>query len=89
MARVFIPTPLRLLTNCAETEIEGETVGQVLDRLESRFPGIGARLSGVAIAVDGEVSTLGRLEQVGPESEVHFVAQIKGGSGKAACRRRP
>ncbi len=79
MARVFIPTLLRQLTNCAETGIAGETVGQVLDKLESLYPGIGERLSGAAVAVDGEVTTLGRLEPVGPESEVHFVAAIKGG----------
>ncbi|MSV27854.1 MAG: MoaD/ThiS family protein [Bryobacterales bacterium] len=87
MARVFIPTLLRQLTNCADAEVAGGTLGQILDRLESLYPGIGARLSGAAIAVDGEVTTLGRLEPVSPESEVHFVAAIKGGTGLLAGQR--
>ena len=33
----------------------------------------------ISVAVDGEVSPIGLLEAVGPASEVHFVAAIKGG----------
>jgi molybdopterin converting factor small subunit len=79
VARVFIPSHLRQLTNLAEVDVAGATVGQVIDGLESRYPGIGVRLAAAAVAVDGEIATLGRLEPVGPESEVHFVAAVKGG----------
>jgi len=45
MATVRIPTPLRKLTNNEEiVEVKGETIGSVLDELQSRFPGIQERL---------------------------------------------
>jgi hypothetical protein len=33
----------------------------------------------ISVAVDGEVTPMGLLEAVGPQTEVHFVAAIKGG----------
>jgi sulfur-carrier protein len=42
---VRIPTPLRTLTGCNdEVKARGETVGAVIEDLESRHPGIRARL---------------------------------------------
>ncbi len=67
-------------------EIAGGTVGEVIDNLDRACPGIGERLAdqgrlraNISVAVDGEISPLGLLEAVGPASEVHFVAAIKGG----------
>ncbi len=40
-----IPTPLRLLASgAAEVSVEGGTVGEALDSLEARCPGIGSRI---------------------------------------------
>jgi molybdopterin converting factor small subunit len=45
MAKVRIPTTLRSFTrNQDEVTVAGSTVGQVLQELEKRFPGIGPRL---------------------------------------------
>jgi molybdopterin converting factor small subunit len=88
LAIVFIPTLLQPLTGGrASVEAEGATVRQVIESLEVAWPGIRERLlehdrlrPNISVAVDGEVSPMGLLEPVGPTSEVHFVAAIKGGS---------
>jgi sulfur-carrier protein len=45
MATIRIPTPMRALTrNQSEVQASGGTVGDVLRDLDTRHPGIGARL---------------------------------------------
>ena len=42
---VLIPTPLRGLTGGAESvDVEGNTVAEVVQNLESNYPGMGERL---------------------------------------------
>ena len=87
MATVFIPSGMRELTGgLAELEIEGATVRQIVRRLDEAHPGTkewlvdGERLKpNVSVAIDGVVSPLGLLADVGENSEVHFVAAISGG----------
>jgi sulfur-carrier protein len=84
---VYIPTLLRALTGGrASVEVEGGTVRQVIENLEQAWPGIRDRLldegklrPNISVAVDGEVTPMGLIEAVGPASEVHFIAAIKGG----------
>jgi molybdopterin synthase sulfur carrier subunit len=84
---VYIPALLRTLTGGrASVEVEGTTVRQVIDNLEEAWPGVRDRLlddgrlrPNISVAVDGEVSPMGLIEAVGPASEVHFIAAIKGG----------
>jgi molybdopterin converting factor small subunit len=84
---VYIPTLLQSLTGGqSSVSAEGSTVRQVIDHLEKAHPGIRDRLldqgrlrPNISVAVDGEVSPMGLLEAVGPASEVHFIAAIKGG----------
>jgi molybdopterin synthase sulfur carrier subunit len=88
LATVYIPALLQPLTGGrASVEADGATVRQLIDNLDHAFPGIRDRLldegrlrPNISIAVDGEVTPLGMLEKVGPGSEVHFVAAIKGGA---------
>ena len=87
MALVYIPTPLAGLTGGrSPLQVEGATVREVIDNLELAWPGLRDRLmsegrlrSNISVAVDGEVSPAGILEQVSPQSEIHFVAAISGG----------
>lgn len=87
MAHVFIPAPLRDLTGgVREVDIEATTVGEVLDELERRFPGVSARLCvggelspAIQVAVDNKVSSRGKRTEVGADSEVHFLPAIGGG----------
>lgn len=87
MPRVFIPPLMRSLTDGAEqVEIPGASVRQIVANLEARYPGIRERLCegdtlkpGLAVAVDGNVTSLGLLQKVQEGSEVHFLPAIGGG----------
>jgi molybdopterin synthase sulfur carrier subunit len=87
MPVAFVPAPLRSLTGDRETvEVTGATVGQVVDELERRYPGIKARLCqgeelrpGIAVFVDTEIAPLGLLQPVQKNSEIHFLPAISGG----------
>ena len=87
MATVFVPSGMRELTGgVAELQIEGATVRQIIRKLEEAHPGTQDWLveddrlkPNISVAIDGVVSPLGLLADVGPASEVHFVAAISGG----------
>ena len=87
MATVFIPTLLQAAVGgVCRVEVPGSTVRQIIEGLDRLHPGMQAHLveagrlrTNVSVAIDGEVSPLGLLEPVGPESEVHFVTAISGG----------
>ena len=87
MPRVFIPPLLRGLTGgVTEIAVEAANVRQAVDALEANFPGIRERLCkddalkpGLAVTVDGNVSGLGLLQKLRPDSEVHFLPAISGG----------
>jgi molybdopterin converting factor small subunit len=87
MAKVFIPFSLQELTGgLRELEIPGSNVREIIDQLERLYPGAreqfveGNHLRlNITVAVDGEISPMGLLEEVGEDSEVHFVAAIRGG----------
>ncbi len=87
MPTVWIPSLLQSLTAGQEkVTVAGETLRQVIDNLEQRFPGIQDRLcegdrlrpSMVAV-VDGEVSRQGLRQRLEEGSEVHFLPAISGG----------
>jgi molybdopterin synthase sulfur carrier subunit len=88
MAQVWIPALLRDLTGGRDTvRVPGTRVRQLIDELDRLYPGMRGRLcdaeglkSGLAVVVDGEVARLGWLQPVGPDSEVHFLPAIGGGS---------
>jgi len=88
--KVVIPAPLRKYTSGAElVELEAETVQEVIEKLEGRFPGIRTSLcddSGglrrfINIYVDGEdVRFLENIKTaVKDGSEVAIVPAISGG----------
>ena len=85
---VWIPPVHRDLTGGVEmVEVGGATIGQVIDQLESRFPGIKQRLCadnttlrpGIAVAVDGVIARRGLNQRILASSEVHFVPALAGG----------
>ena len=87
MAIVHIPTPMRDLTQGeSEVVVEGGSLRQVIEEIDRRYSGFfdrcvsGSYLTpGLAVSIDGEMSTLGLFARVGPHSEVHFVPAIAGG----------
>lgn len=78
---------MRTLTGGAtQVDVPGATVRQVIAELETRYPGLRDRLCdndelrpGIAVAVDGHVTSRGLLQKVQPTSEVHFLPAIGGG----------
>ena len=92
MAVVWIPALYRDLTAGAATAIvPGDTVRQLIENLEARYPGMKARLyrddeerlrPGMVVVVDGAVirerSRVLR-EPLTEASEVHFLPAISGG----------
>ena len=87
MAVVHIPAELRSLTGGdLEPAVAGRTVGELIDQLDNRYPGIKRRLvdgdrlrPGLSVFVDGSVRRDGLQTEVSPQSEVHFIPAIAGG----------
>jgi sulfur-carrier protein len=92
MAIVWIPSLLRDLTGgLSEVNAPGETVRDLINRLEEQYPGIRERLCdgapgeerirpNIALVVDGVRCRQGLRQPVGENSEVHFVPAISGGA---------
>ena len=88
MASVWIPSLLRDLTGgVQEIAIVASTVNELVDALEARYPGIRDRLCeddrirpNIAVVVDGRRSARGLRQAIEPNSEVHFIPAISGGS---------
>ena len=88
MPTVFIPTMLQTVTGgVKQVTIEGSNVRQIVDGLESLYPGIKERLveagrmrPNVSVSIDGEIGRMGLIEKVSQDSEVHFVPAIGGGT---------
>jgi molybdopterin converting factor small subunit len=97
MPVVWIPSLLRGLTGGQEKlTVPGQTVRQVIEELERRFPGIKARLCdadglrpGIAVAVNTAMARKGLEEAVADDSEVHFLPAISGGSSQGKHPRLP
>ena len=96
MASVFIPTMLQSVTGgVKEVNVPGTTVRQIIDGLEELYPGIkdglvedGRMKPNVSVAIDGELATMGILERLGEDSEVHFVPAIGGGARRYVAGER-
>ena len=66
--------------------VEGSNIRQVIENLDSEYPGIKSRLVDndrikleISVAIDGEISTLGMIDKVSKNSEIHFLPAIAGG----------
>lgn len=87
MATVFIPPQMRDLTGGQDTVVvSGETLRQVIEGLIAVCPGIASRLTvegriapGLAISIDGTVTSRGLLARIEPNSEIHIIPAIGGG----------
>ncbi len=87
MATVWIPPLLRDLTGGQErVAVPGEKVRELIAALDSRYPGLGARLieedalrRGIVLTIDGVANRQGLRARVQADSEVHFVPAIGGG----------
>lgn len=87
MATVFIPSQMRDLTAGEDrAEVTGTNLRQLVQGLESKFPGLRERLisedrlaPGLTVSVDGNISNRGLLTPVKEGSEVHFLPVVGAG----------
>jgi molybdopterin synthase sulfur carrier subunit len=87
VAVVWIPSLLQSLTDGADkVVVSGATVGEIIENLEARFPGVKDRLvqgeeirPHIAVAIDGDVSPEGLEQDVQESSEIHFIPALSGG----------
>lgn len=87
MATVHIPTQMRELTGgLTKVVADGATLRQVLAALDAKHPGLAARLviddaiaPGLAVSIDGNITSRGLLSKVAPASEIHILPAIGGG----------
>lgn len=87
---VWIPPLHRDLSQGAERlTLTGETVGDLIDELEQRFPGMKDRLCDegrirphIAVAVNGLIVSRGLRQRLTEPSEVHFVPAMGGGAAR-------
>ncbi len=70
----------------ANITLPGTTVREVIDNLESRYPGMKERLCeggrlkpGIAVYINGLLSRGSVLERVDADAEIHFLPAIGGG----------
>jgi molybdopterin synthase sulfur carrier subunit len=97
MAVVWVPSLLQSLTGGEEkVMVSGATVGEIIDRLEARFPGVKDRLveggeirPHIAVAIDGDVSPEGLEQDVRESSEIHFIPALSGGIDDHPARASP
>ena len=84
MARVVLSRALRRIAvegTPDEIEVDARNVRELLQKLEGPIPGIGQRVEdGLAIAIDGDIVSDPLLEALGPDSEIHFLPALAGGS---------
>jgi molybdopterin synthase sulfur carrier subunit len=87
MPVVHIPPQMRDLTDGrSELTVDGRTLRQVIAGLEAECPGLSARLveddriaAGLAVSIDGVVTSRGLLTRVEPASQIHFLPAFGGG----------
>ncbi len=92
MAVVHIPALIQDLTE-GQDQIDVEvaagtrvSVRELLAKVESRYPGVQARLlaagelvPGIAVFINGEQSRLGLLSKAEADAEIHFIPPVVGG----------
>lgn len=81
MATVHLQADHRRFTGGEKVlQVDGDTVGGLINELERRYPGLGPLLTeGACVAIDGELIPNGVFEKVDESTEVYFVAPISGG----------
>jgi sulfur-carrier protein len=81
MVAVNLWSGLRALADGHEVvEVEGETVGQLLDALVAAYPGLEPAIArGVSVSVDGQIIASNRHVVVKPDAEVFLLQRLYAG----------
>lgn len=80
MATVHFSSGLRQYTGGLEqVAIDAPRVRELLLALARRFPGLGDQLTGMAIAIDGDIYNDAEYQTLKSDTELHFVPRVAGG----------
>lgn len=92
MPKVYVPTPLRRLTEGqSQIEVHAKTIGELIDAMEARYPGVKERLCDngeikrfINVFVnDEEIRNLqGKETPLREEDEVSIIPAMAGGAGQ-------
>jgi hypothetical protein len=83
---VFSSGQRRLVGGDERVDIEASRVVELIEALYLRYPELEGKLDGAAVAIDGVIHNDARYLPLRPESEVHFMGAIAGGSGVGPVR---
>ena len=83
---VFSNAQRDLVDGEASVEIEARRVAELITALYQRYPKLDGLLDDAAVAVDGDIHNHGKFLPLEPDSEVHFLGSIAGGSGVSRGR---
>ncbi len=78
---VFSNAQRDLVGGEANVEIEATRVAELIAKLYERYPKLDGLLDDAAVAIDGDIHNHGKFLRLEPDSEVHFLGSIAGGSG--------
>lgn len=81
MVQVRLWSGLKPLADGQEVvEIQGDTIGRVLDNLVAAYPALDPVVqAGVSVALDGQMIPVSRHVPVRPDSEFVLLQRLKGG----------
>ena len=79
--KVHLWSALRAHADGAEAvEVEARNIGQMLDALRARYPGLAPALdAGVSVSIDGRIIAASLTEPVAPDQEIYLMQRLKGG----------
>jgi|TARA_B110000116_G_C16672094_1_gene506708 molybdopterin converting factor small subunit len=81
MATLFLPRAIAsLVDGIDQVEIDAPRVVELLQELVRRYPAVEDRLGEMAVAVDGDIYHDADYVPLQPNSDVHLVPRIAGGS---------
>lgn len=87
---IWIPPLHRDLTDGVQViTLSGSTVGELIDQLDRRYPGLRDRLCvdgqirpGISVVVNGVISSRGLRQRLSESGDIHFIPAIGGGAPK-------
>jgi molybdopterin converting factor small subunit len=79
MAKVHFSSGLSQHTGVQEITIDAPRVRDLLDALARRFPGLETQLSGMAVAIDGQIYNDADYQTLQADTELYFVPRLAGG----------
>ena len=81
VATVHLPSGFAQFTGGIESVvIDAPRVAELLAELQRRFPRLGDHLNDMAVAVDGDIYSDPGYQALRPDSDVHLVPRIAGGT---------